>query len=160
MKKRIILSSALGTMMGIGIGAVGMGKVIFRRSKQESDLAQKHLVLYLMMNKWVHVKQENKSIAAYLEKKGYREVAIYGMNYVGETLFRELSGSNIRVSYGIDRNAGSLGSALNIVSPDDALGKTDAVIVTPVTFYGEICEMLADKVNCPILSIEDILYEL
>ena len=33
----------------------------------------------------------------------------------------------------------------------------DAVIVTAITFYEEIEEMLAEKMDCPILSLENIL---
>ncbi len=112
-----------------------------------------------MMNQWVKIKQENKSIADYLEQNGYKEIAIYGMNYVGETLLDELANSNIKVKYAIDKNADAIYSDIDVVTPDDELTEVDAVIVTAITFFDEIEEHLLDKMDCPILSMEDILYE-
>ena len=46
-----------------------------------------------------------------------------------------------------------------MVTPDEELANVDAVIVTPITFFSEIEDMLSLKMDCPILSIEDILYD-
>lgn len=155
----IFLSSVIGTVMGMGIGAGVISRSILKKAGKDAELAQKHLQLYLLMNQWVKVKQKNKSIVEYLRSKGYREIAVYGMNYVGETLNDELKDSDIRVVYGIDQNASDIYSDVDVVTPDDELADVDAVIVTPITFFSEIEDMLSLKMNCPILSIEDILYE-
>lgn len=157
MKKGIIsiVSAIAGVATGVGVTA----KQITKETKRQKELADKHLALYLMMNQWVKVKQENKSIADYLEKNGYREIAIYGMNYVGETLLNELAGSGVKVKYAIDRNAENIYTDVDIVVPDVSIEKVDAIIVTPITFFDEIEEMLLEKTDCPILSMEDILYE-
>ena len=39
------------------------------------------------------------------------------------------------------------------------LETVDAVVVTAITFFDEIEERLSEKVDCPIISLEDILYE-
>lgn len=82
------------------------------------------------------------------------------MNYVGETLLSEMAGSEVTVKYGIDKNAERIYQDIDVVLPDDALDDVDAVIVTAVTFFDEIEETLSQKVNCPILSLEDILCEI
>ena len=46
-----------------------------------------------------------------------------------------------------------------VVSPDSELEEVDVILVTPVTSYGEIKQRLVKKVSCPVISIEDILYE-
>ena len=38
----------------------------------------------------------------------YKEIAIYGMSYLGERLADELAGSDITVKYAIDRNADNI----------------------------------------------------
>ena len=48
---------------------------------------------------------------------------------------------------------------MDVVSVDDNLEVVDAVVVTAVTFFDEIQEKLSAKMDCPILSLEDILYE-
>ena len=80
------------------------------------------------------------------------------MSYAGETLVNELIGSNIQVEYGIDKNA--IYTSVDVVSPEDELKEVDAVIVTAVTFFEEVEALLADKMSCPIISLEDILYEI
>ena len=153
MKKGIvaILSAAAGAVLS----------TIMYNKKYEVllKMSEKHLALYLMMNQWVKVKQENKSIAKYLEAKGYREVAIYGMNYVGETLLNELTGTNVIVKYGIDKEAERMYKDIDVLLPDDELPEVDLIIVTPITFWEEIKEKLSAKSNCTIMSMEDILYE-
>lgn len=158
MKKGMI--AALSVIGGAVFGTVVTDRVWKKKAGKISKMSDKHLALYLMMNQWVKVKQESGSIAEYLEKQGYKEVAIYGMNYVGETLLHELEGSNIRVQYGIDKNAANICLGIDIMSPDDEFPKVDAVIVTAITFFEEIEDMLYSKIDCPILSMEDILYEI
>ena len=100
---------------------------------------------------------DNIDALAYLLKNGYNNIAIYGMSYVGETLLNELTGSEIDVKYAIDKKANEMYSDIELFSPDDKLKEVDAVIVTAITFYEEIEEMLAEKMDCPILSLENIL---
>ena len=57
--------------------------------------------LFLMMNQWVKVKQDGKNLSSYFEKEGYKQIAIYGMSYAGETLMEELIDSPVTVKYGI-----------------------------------------------------------
>lgn len=157
MKKGVI--AVLSTLAGAAAGAGAVGKKTSGEIRKQKGYADKHLALYLMMNQWVKVKQENKSLADYLERNGYKEIAIYGMNYAGETLLSELAGSGVKVKYGIDQKANEKYLDIDVVSPDDDLPDVDAVIVTAITFFDEIEEKLLEKLDCPILSLEDILYE-
>lgn len=111
------------------------------------------------MNQWVKIKQEGKNLAAYFEKHGYKKIAVYGMSYAGETLVDELKGSDVEIAYGIDRKADTIYADIDVVSLEDSLESVDAVVVTAVTFFDEIEAKLCEKVECPIISLEDILYE-
>ncbi len=158
MKKGII--SVLSTLIGTAVGAGVVEKVERANLSKIQNLSDKHFALYRMMNEWVKVKQKNKSIADYLEKKGYTRVAIYGMNYVGETLLTELENTNVRVLYAIDQNASNIYSDVDVVTPEENLEEVDAVIVTPITFFDEIERKISEKMDCPIISMDDILYEI
>ena len=158
MKKGII--AAVCTVAGITAGTVAVWKKWKTREAAILALSNKHLALFFLMNQWVKVKQENKSIGEYLRKKGYENIAIYGMNYAGETLLDELAGSVVEVKYGIDRNADSIYLNVDIVSPEESLEDVDAIIVTAITYFDEIAEQLVKKTNAEILSLEDILNEI
>ena len=157
MKKGVI--SILSAAVGTAIGAGTVGKVQNEKLRKMEQASGKHLALFLMMNQWVKIKQEGKNLSEYFQKNKFNKIAIYGMSYAGETLIDELRGSDITVAYGIDRNASTLYSDVDIISIEEVSEEVDAVVVTAITFFDEIEEMLSDKVNCPIISLEDILYE-
>lgn len=157
MRKAII--SGLSALLGAAAGAGTVGKVMTEENEKVRARSDKHLDLFLMMNQWVKVKQGGKNLSEYFEKNDYHKIAIYGMSYAGETLVDELKGTKTEVVYGIDRNADSIYSDLNIVFMEDDLAEVDAIVVTAITFFDEIEQQLSEKVDCPILSLEDILYE-
>ena len=82
------------------------------------------------------------------------------MSYVGDRLIEELKVSNIVVASGIDREAKALNMDVEVVTLDDDLKEVDAVVVTAITFFEEIAEKLEKKLECPIISLEDILFEI
>lgn len=157
MKKGII--SVVSALVGAAAGAGAVGKVMAEGAEKSKNMSDKHLALFLMMNQWVKVKQEGKNLSEYFKKNGYQKIAVYGMSYAGETLVDELKSGGIEVAYGIDRNADSLYSDVEVCSMEDELGEVDAVVVTAITFFDDIEKKLSEKMDCPIISLEDVLYE-
>lgn len=156
MKKGVI--SVLSALVGATAGAGAVGKVMAEGAEKSKNMSDKHLALFLMMNQWVKVKQEGKNLSEYFKKNDYKKIAVYGMSYAGQTLVDELMNTGIEVAYGIDRN-GSIYSDVEICSMEDELGEVDAVVVTAITFFDDIEEKLSEKMDCPIISLEDVLYE-
>lgn len=160
MKKGVI--SVLSMLTGVAAGAGTVGKIERDKLAKAEKLSGKHLALFLMMNQWVKVKQEGKQLASYFEGNGYYKIAIYGMSYAGETLIDELKGSDITIAYGIDQRADSIYTDIDVIALDDnseQLEQVDAVVVTAITFFDEIEEKLLERIDCPIISLEDILYD-
>lgn len=157
MKKGIVgITSALA---GAALGAIGTSKIMGNSVTEWKNMSDKHLALFLLMNQWVKVKQEGKNLAEYFEREGYHEIAIYGMSYAGETFADEIQGSDVKIKYGIDKKADTIYAEFDVISPDEELEEVDAIVVTSITFFDEIEELLSKKVDCPIISLEDILYE-
>lgn len=156
MKKGII--SVVSVLAGAAAGAGAVGKVMAEGTEKAKRMSDKHLALFLMMNQWVKVKQEGKNLSEYFKKNDYKRIAVYGMSYAGQTLVDELKNTGIEVAYGIDRND-SIYSDVEVCSMEDELGEVDAVVVTAITFFDDIEEKLSEKMDCPIISLEDVLYE-
>lgn len=155
-----IITGAVSAVAGYAAGGIQTEKRLKKEIERIQMLSDKHNALFMLMNQWVRVKQEGKGVTDYLNRKGYKKVAIYGMGYAGETLVRELQGSDIEIEYGIDREADNIYAEFKVVKPDGQLDKVDAIIVTSITFFDEIVDDLCIKIDCPIVSLEDILYEI
>lgn len=158
MKKGIL--GILSFLAGAAGGAIGIKRMEDVKVRKARGYADKHLALFLMMNQWVKVKQEGKNLVAYFENNGYKRIAIYGMSYAGETLLEELKESEVQVVYGIDKRADGIYANLDVITIDEPLNKVDAIVVTAITFFDEIESLLSEKIDCPIISLEDILYDI
>ncbi len=152
----VIFSALAGTVLG----AVIIGRISGNKINRFAGLADKHLALFLMMNQWIKAKQNGKDLSKYLLQNEYKDIAVYGVSYAGEALVNELKDTEINVIYGIDQNADIDCDGIEVVSLENELKKVDAVVVTAITFYDEIKKKLSVKLECPILSLEDILYRL
>lgn len=113
---------------------------------------------YNVLKRWFALKQQNKRICTYFEKNGYERIAIYGMSDLGMYLYTELADSSIQTLYAIDRRAEKLKMGFPILTIEDFLPEVDIIIVTAVYFFKEIDEVLRNKVICPVISLEDVLY--
>lgn len=140
------------------VGAAAAGNVFNKKAVQRTQYAQKHLAIMQVMNQWIINKQKGIELKDFFVTNGYKEIAIYGMSYLGERLVDELDGSNVTVKYAIDKNADNIYAPFEVLKPGDSLPDVDAIIVTPFFFFDEVEEDLEDKVDCPIISIEDVVY--
>lgn len=131
------------------------------RSSHYKMLSEKHLTLFRIVNQWLSAKQDNKNIADYLLNKGYKNIAIYGLGYIGRTLLKELKGTEILVNYVIDNSIETAeDDSVSVYNMNDSLEVVDAVIVTAVTWFDEIKEQLSKKIDCDVISFEQIVYEM
>lgn len=160
MKRKMILSSTLGTIIGAVGGSVMIGKAASKNVDKWKIMSDKHLALFLLMNEWMKAKHDGKHIKDYFENNDYKSIAIYGLSYVGERLLDELKDCGIKVKYAIDKNADSLNTDIDVYLPDEELPDADVIVVTAIYFFDEIYNNLIDKVSCPIVSFEDVLYEI
>lgn len=146
------------------VGAVGAGTIIGMKGNEntakQKEYADKHLNILQNMNQWLILKQKGISLVPYFKQNGYNKIAIYGMSFLGERLLDDLKGSEVEVLYGIDKNADRLYSEVDIITPEDEFTKVDAIVVTATFYFNEIYDNLQEKVSCPIISLEDILYDM
>ena len=82
----------------------------------------------------------------------YREGQNFDWHFIGKL-------QTNKVKYIIDKNADCIYSDVDVITPDDDLEQVDVIVVTAIYYFDEIEEMLSQKVDYPIISLEDILYE-
>ncbi len=157
MKKGTI--TGLSLLLGASTGAVAVSLKKKNKEAATKDRMWKMGEFYELLLKWLEIEQKGHSICSYFTESGYKTIAIYGMKELGERLYDELQGSGITVKYVIDKNADSIYADVDVVTPDEALEPVDVIVVTALYYFDEIEEMLSEKVDYPIVSLEDILYE-
>lgn len=154
----------ISTLMGATAGAIAAGAAAKTTSSKiisaKSETLKKVHVLYNVFDRWLQIRQEGRTLAEYFKKYNYKTVAIYGMKELGERLIDELKDSDITVSYAIDKNADQIYADVDIVTPDDELEPVDVIVVTAIYYFDEVADMLNEKVDYPVVSLEDIVYEL
>lgn len=154
-----ILSAIAGGAAGALGGAVNVYRREHRKLNMEQKTTRKDDAILKAYAHWLERKQRGESLTDYFEKMGYQKIAIYGMHYLGESLLSELKDSSVEVVCAIDKHAELRYTEIPLYKPEDKVPEVDAVVVTAFFFFDEIEEILTDKVDCPIVSIEDIIYE-
>lgn len=145
-----------GIILGINLFLKIFQKKIIKREKD----IYRFQSYFHMFKCWVKVKQKNIDIAEYIYEKGYKNIAIYGMGEIGSVFYDEIKNSVVNVKYGIDKIDDIRFENLTIVNPSDNLENVDAIIVTPVSAFDEIREMLEKNIDCKIIALDDLIYEL
>lgn len=127
---------------------------IVRFDKQQEYKWKQQFLLY---ERWIRLKQKGYALSAFFEKNNIRIVAIYGMGYIGCDLYDELEGSEINVSYFIDRTICDFENVIKVVHPDGVLDKVDAIVVTVINKEEEIKAYLKKRCSYVILSLYEIV---
>ena len=152
--------AVLSAIVGAVAGAAGSGYLCSKQVNQKSEKVDKFKSYYNMLNQWLLLKQEGKSLEKYFLDNGYKTIAIYGMGEMGNRLYDELKNTEITVKYAIDKEADSVYSDLEVFTLQDELTEVDAIIVTATFAFDEIEAELSKNISCPIVSLDDVVYEI
>lgn len=157
MKKSIIGAILAGTVIGGSI----IGNWKDKKIKQKEEQELKYAELTRLLAQWVNLKQDKKELKRYFIENNFKRIAVYGVSYVGKCLIHELRNTEIEVAYVIDQrgDAIDLEEQIRLVHPDDEMEPVDAVIVTSVYYFEQIEKKMQEKIDCPIISISDIVFE-
>ena len=110
------------------------------------------------MNQFLILKQKGIDISNFFSDRGIYTIAIYGVHYLGQRLRDELEESKVKVKYAIDKKTEVEDWQVPIFHPDENRPELDAIIITPVFDFLEIKQKLSVKMECPIISIEALLF--
>lgn len=158
MKKGFL--ATISAVAGMAAGATVIGKMQGKTIKSNENDIDKFRRYYNMLNQWLLIKQEGKSLEKYFDDNGYHTVVIYGMGEMGNRLYEELKNTSIEVKYAVDKEAANTYSELKVVGKDDYLESADVMIVTAIYAYDEIEEEMETKIDFPIVCLEDVIYDL
>lgn len=157
--KKALLTGLVGVVGAIMGGSV-MRLLANKSFDKLSGKVDKFKGYYNILNQWIMLKQEGKTLEQYFIDNGYKTIAIYGMGEMGNRLYEELKDSNIEVKYAVDQNSKGTYSGLNVICPDDEYEAADVIVVTAIFAFDEIRKNLQEKVHFPIVSLDDVVYDI
>ena len=114
---------------------------------------------YSTFNKWMNLEIGGRSYVRYLQYNHYERILIYGAKEMGILLYDELRKNGVEVAGIIDRYADYMSPDVDTVlyMPGDELPEADLMVVTAVSSYEEIKKDMEGRVQCPILSLVELL---
>ncbi|WP_341875760.1 GNAT family N-acetyltransferase [Defluviitalea saccharophila] len=118
---------------------------------------------YHLLNKWIMVKNQNRTVLGYLKNRGIEKVAIYGLGELGKRLYEEISNASEVIQFFIDNNKQEYWNNIRVIKTDDIkkMEKVDLIIITPIYNYQDIIkEFETYGYNANIVSLEYIINEI
>ena len=135
-----------------------------QKTKLDDNIPNKNHIkfqkMFFVTLDWLKIKIQGIEISSFFKKNNYFNIAIYGMGYIGECLYHELQGSEIKIKYAIDRMAIDFEQELTIVRIEDELEEVDTIVLTILENDKKIIDTLKKKVNYPIITISEIFLRL
>ncbi len=109
-----------------------------------------------VMDKWLSLKEKGKTIKDILIEKNIYTIVIYGVGMLGKHLISDLSDGDVKIICAIDRNNVKHKYQFPVLSIDEEIPMTDAIIVTPSYDYPTIKRQLNKKGMNNVISIESL----
>ena len=128
-----------------------------KRIRDLMEIAGKNETLFRFMDQWMFLMQRGMNISDFLLKHNYYHIAVYGMGAIGQRFVEDLKDTSITIEYVIDKNADKIKSMVPLVMPDSILKSVDVIVITAITYIQEIRDILDDHIDCPMVSIKEIL---
>lgn len=159
MRKNNVLIVGFAFVLGTVLGMSIINELKKKQLMESRRTTDKFSDFYQLLSHWLEVKNLGGSTAAYFEEMGYRKIAIYGMGELANRLSEDLGKSGIVIAYGVDRNVCSTPARMEeVYTLEDELPEVDAMIVTPFYAMGDIQNVLKTKIDCPIISLEEVVW--
>lgn len=154
--------TVIGIILGILTGSIGSGILTTHLNnisiKEKNSKINKYRGYYEILNRWLILKQEGKSLEKYFLDNDYKSIAIYGMGELGNRLYDELKSSNVEVKYAMDANYSGKYSELEIKALEDDLPQVDIIVVTAIFAFDDIENNLKRVTSSDIISLENAVY--
>lgn len=152
-----IIKSITCFIIGFALGIFLSYKFLFLVCANKDRRITMFSEYFYTLDKWLKLNRKQYLLNDYLLKKGYRNIAIYGIGVMGKQLIADLQNGEIQIIYAIDQKSANSSYHFPIKTLDDTLENVDVIIVTPSYEFYEIKENLESKVLCPIVSLHQLI---
>ena len=151
-------------ILGILISVIGSLCFVMKKIVSYADTAlqstDRYREYFILLNHWLMLKQNHISISDCFIKRGYSNIAVYGMGFIGIRLCDELKDTEVHIEKTIDRAANTIYHPLGGYSPAQGLAdlNVDALILTVDVDFETIKSYMNNK-DIPLVKLTDIIFE-
>lgn len=132
--------------------------MIFYKRKTEKRLLDKYTNFYIILDYWLKLYEDNKTIDMYFKQRGYKKIAVYGMGVLGKHLEKQLCEKDISIEYVIDKGMFLQGNyIMKMDEVKNNLPNVDVIVVTAIMEFENIERQLKTYMECPIISLEEVV---
>lgn len=121
------------------------------------EIIDKNREITGLYERWMRLKTRSGGVFTFIRDNEFKKVAVYGMGTLGRSLCDELAYNGIEIVYIMDRDKNVRYREYPCYTMQDELPEADVIIITPITSFEEIQAGLAKQVDCPLLSLDDII---
>lgn len=154
MKKGI--ATGLVGIISFGIGIILGGKMLVSMINDYKKRMERNHSNMMLFNDWLEFIYSGGSIEQYFHNHGYKKIMVYGNGYIGKRLRQALTDTDIDVVAVMDKAASSDGTDM-VIGVDSLIPDVDCIVVTPIFFFDTIYDMLREKTNIPVISIQRVI---
>lgn len=140
-----------------GIGFFLGGKMLVSMINDYKWRMKRNFSNMMLFNNWLHFIYTGGSFEEYFQNQGYKNIMIYGNGYIGKRFLEALSKTEIEVAAIMDKQIDPSEANEEMIGIESDIPNVDCIVVTPVYYYQEIYDMLRNKTDIPIVSIQDVL---
>lgn len=159
MKKKF-LSHFLCTLAGAACSAGYLKKKYDAKHQKESETTEKMQLYFSLLNQWLTLKIDGVPLEKYFTDNHIKTIAIYGFGEIGKRFYEEMKKSSVDVLYVVDQSADTIKDEIPVLKKTDVLEKVDALVVTATYYFDEIEGEMSEKIDFPIISLEEVIYGL
>lgn len=144
-------------MISFGTGFFLGGKMLVDMINDYKAGMERDQLHFSLADQWLELLYEGRKIDAYFHEKGYHKIMIYGYGNLGRRLLQAFEHADIEVVCVMDQGAHE--KTGTVVGIDAAIPDVDCIVVTPVAHFDSIFQMLRQRTDIPIISIQEVLEE-
>lgn len=130
---------------------------LIESNRRQEGEAVKFTNYYLLMNKWLKIKNENHSLVEFFINNNVRKIAIYGYSEFAKRLYEELKNSEVEIAYFIDRDIRITEQGEFIAKSIQKEKSIDMLVITAIFNFEEIVKTIGDNNKFKIVSFDKVL---
>lgn len=134
-------------------------RLIESEQKRYIVILEKYRRMFFLYDKWMNIECHKGALCEYLYSQKIREVAVYGMGYIGIQLVNKLNGTKAAVVGAIDRNARFIEASVPMTRLEEFDKTPDLIIVAVLDHTDEIVQDIRAGIKAPIVTIEQLLID-